>query len=72
MTDLIIQGINGRMGHTLVEKISARSDCRIVAGVDQKAGQIGDIPVYASLEDLLEAKKDVISCEKLRGGAHIQ
>ena len=45
MTDLIIQGINGRMGHTLVEKISARSDCRIVAGVDQKAGQIGDIPV---------------------------
>ena len=41
MTDLIIQGINGRMGHTLVEKISARSDCRIVAGVDQKAGQIG-------------------------------
>jgi len=56
MTDLIIQGINGRMGHTLVEKISARSDCRIVAGVDQKAGQIGDIPVYASLEDLPEAK----------------
>ena len=39
MTDLIIQGINGRMGHTLVEKISARSDCGIVAGVDQKAGQ---------------------------------
>lgn len=37
MTDLIIQGINGRMGHTLVEKISARSDCRIVAGVDQKS-----------------------------------
>ena len=55
MTDLIIQGINGRMGHTLVEKISARSDCRIVAGVDQKAGQIGDIPVYASLEDLPDA-----------------
>ena len=60
MTDLIIQGINGRMGHTLVEKISARSDCRIVAGVDQKAGQIGDIPVYASLEDLPEAKGIVI------------
>ena len=53
MTDLIIQGINGRMGHTLVEKISARSDCRIVAGVDQKAGQIGDIPVYASLAVIL-------------------
>ena len=65
MTDLIIQGINGRMGHTLVEKISARSDCRIVAGVDQKAGQIGDIPVYASLEDLPEAKGIVIDFTSL-------
>ena len=69
MTDLIIQGINGRMGHTLVEKISARSDCRIVAGVDQKAGQIGDIPVYVSLEDLPEAKGIVIDFTSPAGGA---
>ena len=46
MTDLIIQGINGRMGHTLVEKISARSDCRIVAGVDQKAVRLITIFCY--------------------------
>ena len=70
MTDLIIQGINGRMGHTLVEKISARSDCRIVAGVDQKAGQIGDIPVYASLEDLPEAKGIVIDFTSPAGTVH--
>ena len=37
MTNLIIQGICGRMGHALVEKISARTDCRVVAGVDQMA-----------------------------------
>lgn len=52
MTNLIIQGICGRMGHALVEKISARTDCRVVAGVDQMAGSLGDIPVYPSLEDL--------------------
>ncbi len=52
MTNIIIQGIMGRMGHALVEKISARNDCRIVAGIDQKAGAVGEIPVYASFEDL--------------------
>jgi len=52
MTDFIIQGIYGRMGRTLVEKIAARTDCRVVAGVDREAGQVGDIPVYANLEEL--------------------
>lgn len=52
MTDLIIQGIYGRMGRALVEKIAAREDCRIVAGVDQTAGAVGDIPVYAGFENL--------------------
>ncbi len=52
MTDIIIQGICGRMGHTLVEKIAARSDCRVVAGVDQQAGTVGQIPVYESFEAL--------------------
>ena len=47
MTDIIIQGIYGRMGRALVEKIGAREDCRIVAGVDREAGRIGEIPVYA-------------------------
>ena len=28
MTDIIIQGIYGRMGRALVEKIAARTDCR--------------------------------------------
>lgn len=27
MTDIIIQGIYGRMGRALVEKIGAREDC---------------------------------------------
>ena len=28
MTDIIIQGIYGRMGRALLEKIGARDDCR--------------------------------------------
>lgn len=34
MTDIIIQGINGRMGRTLCELIGQRRDCRVVGGVD--------------------------------------
>jgi len=48
MTDIIIQGINGRMGRVLQEMIAARTDCRIVAGVDVAAGNAGDIPVFSS------------------------
>ena len=52
MTDIIIQGIYGRMGCALVEKIGAREDCRIVAGVDRETGRIGEIPVYAGFDAL--------------------
>ncbi|MBD4339302.1 4-hydroxy-tetrahydrodipicolinate reductase, partial [Xanthomonas citri pv. citri] len=52
MTDIIIQGIYGRMGCALVEKIGAREDCRIIAGVDREAGRIGEIPVYAGFDAL--------------------
>ena len=52
MTDIIIQGIYGRMGRALVEKIAARTDCRVVAGVDREAGRVGEIPVYASWQDV--------------------
>ena len=40
------------MGRALVEKIGAREDCRIVAGVDREAGRIGEIPVYAGFDAL--------------------
>ena len=59
MTDIIIQGIGGRMGHALCEMIAKREDCRVVAGIDVKDGQQNGIPVYDSLEKL-EGKGDVI------------
>ena len=52
MTDIVIQGIYGRMGRTLVEKIAARTDCRVVAGIDRQAGMVGDIPVYTDFSQL--------------------
>lgn len=52
MTDIVIQGIYGRMGRTLVEKIAARTDCRVVAGIDREAGSVGDIPVYTDFSQL--------------------
>ena len=52
MTDIIIQGIGGRMGHVLCEMIAKREDCRVVAGIDVKDGEQNGIPVYDSLEKL--------------------
>ena len=49
MTDIIIQGIGGRMGHALCEMIANRSDCRVVAGIDQQDGEQNGIPVYDSV-----------------------
>ena len=43
MTDIIIQGICGRMGRALLEKIGVRDDCRVVAGVDREPGHLGEI-----------------------------
>lgn len=51
MTNIIIQGINGRMGKVLCELIAERNDCKVVGGVDISS-QSGMIPVAASLEEL--------------------
>ena len=38
MTDIVIQGIGGRMGHVLCDMIAQREDCRVIAGIDLKDG----------------------------------
>lgn len=58
MIDIIIHGINGRMGHVLCELIAQRDDCRVVAGVDVAAKE-GAIPVVTSF-DALPVKGDVV------------
>ena len=59
MTEIVIQGIGGRMGHVLCDLIAQREDCRVIAGIDVKDGEQSGIPVYDSLEKL-EGKGDVI------------
>ena len=59
MTDIVIQGIGGRMGHVLCDMIAQREDCRVIAGIDIKDDEQNDIPVYDSLEKL-DGKGDVI------------
>ena len=59
MTDIVIQGIGGRMGHVLCDMIAQREDCRVIAGIDIKDGEQNGIPVYDSLEKP-DGKGDVI------------
>ena len=59
MTDIVIQGIGGRMGHMLCDMIAQREDCRVIAGIDLKDGDQNGIPVYDSLEKL-DGKGDVV------------
>ena len=59
MTEIVIQGIGGRMGHVLCDMIAQREDCCVVAGIDMKDGEQNGIPVYDSLEKL-NGKGDVI------------
>ena len=59
MTEIVIQGIGGRMGHVLCDMIAQRDDCCVVAGIDVKDGEQNGIPVYDSLEKL-DGKGDVI------------
>lgn len=54
MVNIIIQGICGRMGHTLDELIAGRDDCRIVAGVDKANCGKHDFPIYTQLSDVKE------------------
>ena len=44
MTDIVIQGIYGRMGRALIEKIAARQDSRVLAGEDAVESIEGHTP----------------------------
>ena len=59
MTELVIQGIGGRMGHVLCDMIAQRDYCKVIAGIDLHAGEQNGIPVYASPDDLV-GRGDVI------------
>ena len=51
MTELILSGCCGRMGHTIARLAEEQEDLRIVAGVDQQEGASLPFPVYQSLSN---------------------
>ena len=58
MIDILIQGIQGRMGRVLCDLIAQRQDCRVVGGIDRTAVD-GPVPVVTSFADL-KVKADVL------------
>lgn len=52
MTDIILIGCNGKMGHAVRELVAEKEDCRIVAGIDLLASGDCSFPVYVSLAGL--------------------
>ncbi len=59
MVNIAITGACGKMGRVIADIISARSDCRVCAGVDIVAEQYSDFPVYKNVNELT-SKPDVI------------
>lgn len=62
MTNIVLQGICGRMGRVLIDMIGQRQDCRVVAGVDNAACEGMPCPVVDAPEGLaaLAQKPDVV------------
>lgn len=59
MTRIAICGANGKMGKTIYNCISAREDCKVIAGIDINTEQYADFPIIDSPSKLPE-KPDVI------------
>ena len=58
MTEIILNGCNGKMGAAVTKAVLEREDCKIIAGVDLYGDNI-NYPVYRSFADL-DIKADVI------------
>lgn len=54
MTRIIITGACGKMGGVIQSVISAREDCKIVAGVDKLNSGTAPFPVYDSIKKVSE------------------
>ncbi len=60
MVNLLICGINGKMGATLLELLENDPDCKVVCGVDITPAKNGLVPVYASFNEVKEKVDAVI------------
>lgn len=58
MTNIILNGCNGKMGNVVSRLVAERDDCQIIAGVDINTAVTHDFPVYSSIKEVTEG--DVI------------
>ncbi len=58
MTNIILNGCNGKMGNAVSRLIAERDDCKIVAGVDINTAIPREFPVFSSIKEVKEG--DVI------------
>ena len=59
MTDILLCGCAGKMGAAVRGFVSEREDCRIVAGVDLAAADLG-FPVYSDISQVTEPANVVV------------
>ena len=59
MVSVVISGANGKMGRVINSIISARTDCKVIAGIDLVTEKYSDFPIYSNFAELTE-KPDVI------------
>ena len=45
MTNIVICGANGKMGHTVAACIAQRTDCKVIGGIDVYTKAYGDFPI---------------------------
>ena len=58
MTNIVICGANGKMGHTVAACIAQRTDCKVIGGIDVYTRAYGDFPIVEQ-PNLLPEKPDV-------------
>ncbi len=59
MINIAVMGACGKMGRVITDIVAARSDCKIIAGVDKVTEQYSDFPIYATVNEI-PVKPDVI------------
>lgn len=61
MINVILHGAAGRMGQVVANLIAQRSDCQVVAGIDNIIGDSANFPVFPALADIdTNIKADVV------------
>ncbi len=58
MTNIILNGCNGKMGFAVTNCVNSREDCEITAGVDLNTAQNHGYPVVSNIKDVTQG--DVI------------